>query len=146
MMRRLTVCVLVVGIAACCAAFEETVETLKARFEGAAPDARAEIGVRIAQGQLHAADESYKQGHVDEARAAVDDVVTYAEKARDGAIEANKHEKNVEIAARKMADRLRDIKRTLAFEDQAPVEKAIRRLEDVRTSLLDDMFKKKEKK
>jgi hypothetical protein len=48
-----------------------------------------------------------------------------------------------------MAEKLRDIKRTLAFEDQLPVERAIRRLEDVRTTLLQEMFakdKKKEKK
>jgi hypothetical protein len=52
-----------------------------------------------------------------------------------------------------MADKLRDIKRTLALEDQPPVEQAIGRLEDVRTALLKEMFandkkndKKKEKK
>jgi hypothetical protein len=41
-----------------------------------------------------------------------------------------------------MAEKLRDIKRTLAFEDQPPVEQAIRRLEDVRTILLKEMFAK----
>ena len=54
--------------------------------------------------------------------------------------------KNVEIDARKMADKLRDIKRTLAVEDQPPVEQAIRRLEEIRTALLKEMFAKKEKK
>ena len=45
-----------------------------------------------------------------------------------------------------MAEKLRDIKRTLAFEDQPPVEQAIRRLEDVRTTLLKEMFAKENKK
>ena len=47
-----------------------------------------------------------------------------------------------------MAEKLRDIKRTLAFEDQPPVEQAVRRLEDIRTVLLNEMFSKdkKEKK
>jgi hypothetical protein len=45
-----------------------------------------------------------------------------------------------------MAEKLRDIKRTLAFEDQAPVEQAVRRLEDVRTTLLKEMFAKEDKK
>ncbi len=45
-----------------------------------------------------------------------------------------------------MAEKLRDIKRTLAFEDQPPVEQAIRRLEDVRTALLKEMFAKEKKK
>jgi hypothetical protein len=44
-----------------------------------------------------------------------------------------------------MAEKLRDIKRTLAFEDQPPVEQAIRRLEDVRTTLLKEMFAKDNK-
>ena len=84
-----------------------------------------------------------------QAAAAVDDVVAYSEKARDNATQTKKHLKNVEIDVRKMAEKLRDIKRTLAFEDQLPVERAIRRLEDVRTALLQEMFakdKKKEKK
>jgi hypothetical protein len=48
-----------------------------------------------------------------------------------------------------MAEKLRDIKRTLAFDDQPPVDQAVRRLEDVRTSLLNAMFandKKNDKK
>jgi hypothetical protein len=44
-----------------------------------------------------------------------------------------------------MAEKLRDIKRTLAFEDQPPVEQAIRRLEDIRTTLLKEMFAKENK-
>ena len=34
---------------------------------------------------------------------------------------------------------------TLAFDDQAPIDKAIRQLEDVRTSLLKEMFAKDSK-
>ena len=39
-----------------------------------------------------------------------------------------------------MAHKLRDMKRTLSFEDQAPVQDAIDRLEHVRTDLLTKMF------
>ena len=72
--------------------------------------------------------------------------MTYSEKARDAATQTKKHLKNIEIDVRKIADKLRDIKRTLAFEDQPPVEQAIRRLEDVRTTLLHEMFAKENKK
>ena len=44
-----------------------------------------------------------------------------------------------------MAEKLRDVKRTLAFEDQAPVEQAVHRLEDIRTSLLKAMCAKEKK-
>jgi len=149
-MRRLTIAIVLLAVSAvlCSAAKDETLDELKLRFEKARAEDRPELGVRIAQMQLHNADMLYRGGKVDEARAAVKDVVSYSEKARDAATETKKHLKNVEIDARKMADRLRDIKRNLLFEDQAPVEQAIRRLEDVRTTLLQEMFRdeKKEKK
>jgi hypothetical protein len=128
------------------AAKEETVDELKAHFANARPEDRPELGIRIAQHQLRNADKLYIEGKVEQAREAVDDIVAYAEKARDAATQTQKHLKNVEIDARKIADKLRDIKRTLAVEDQPPVEQAIRRLEDVRTTLLKEMFAKKEKK
>jgi hypothetical protein len=125
---------------------DETVDELKAHFERARPEDRPELGIRIAQHQLRNADKLYVEGKVEQAREAVEDIVTYSEKARDAATQTQKRLKNVEIDARKIADKLRDIKRTLALEDQPPVEQAIRRLEEVRTVLLKEMFAKKEKK
>jgi hypothetical protein len=125
---------------------EETIDELKARFETARSEDRAELGIRIAQQELRTADKLYKDGNAEQARAAVDDIATYSEKARDAATQTNKHLKGVEIEVRKIADKLRDIKRTLAFEDQGPVDHAILRLEDVRTTLLKAMFAKDEKK
>lgn len=146
-MRRLVFTMLLLALAAAYgAAKSETVDELKLRFESARVDDRPELGIRIAQQQLRNADELYSEGKDDEARAAVDDIVTYFEKARDAAIQTKKHLKTVEIEARKMAAKLGDIKRTLAFENQGPVEQAIRRLEDVRTSLLKEMFAEGNKK
>jgi len=130
----------------CLMAKEETVDVLKSRFESARPEDRAELGMRIAQHQLRNADSLYSEGRAETAAAAVDDIATYSEKARDAAIQTNKRLKNVEIDVRKIAQKLRDVKRTLAFEDQPAVEQAIRRLEDVRTSLLKVMFANDNKK
>ena len=148
-MRRLAFYMLVVALALACsygAAKDETVDELKARFESARPEDRAELAIRIAQYQLRNADKLYSDGQVDQARAAVEDIVTYSEKARDAVTQNKKHLKNVEINVRKMAEKLRDIKRTLVFDDQPPVEQAIRRLEDVRTTLLKEMFAKENNK
>lgn len=146
-MRQLALCLFVLVLASAnAAAVEETVAALKARLEHARPEECPELCVRIAQHQLRNADKLYIEGRVEEARAAIDDVATYSEKARDAAIQTRKRLKNVEIDARKMAERLRDLKRTLAVEDQPPVEQAIRRLEDLRTTLLKEMFKKDKKK
>ena len=146
-MRLLIFTVLLFALAASCsAAKDETVDQLKTRFESAHPEDRAELGMRIAQLQLRNAYALYNKGNADLARVAVEDIATYGEKARDAAEQTQKHLKNVEIGARKMADKLRDIKRTLSVDDQPAVEQAIRRLEDVRTTLLKAMFAKKEKK
>ncbi len=149
-MRRFAFSAVVVALALalafpCAAAKEETVDELKARVESARPEDRADLCIRIAQRQLQNADKLYIDGKVDQARAAVDDIVSYSEKARDAATQGKKRLKNVEINVRKMAEKLRDIKRTLAFDDQPPVEAAIHRLEDVRTTLLKEMFAKENK-
>jgi hypothetical protein len=151
-MRRLTILVFLIvsTLVVYATAKDETVDELKARFESARPEDRPGLAIRIAQHQLRNADKLYGEGNIEQGRVAVDDIVSYSEKARDAATETKKHLKNIEIDARKMAEKLRDIKRTLAFEDQPPIEQAIRRLEDIRTALLQEMFtkdnKKKEKK
>jgi len=145
-MRRLTLTMLVLALAAYGAAKDETVDELKARVESAHPEDRPELCIRIAQHQLRNADKLYNDGKVDEARAAVNDIVIYSEKARDAALQTKKRLKNVEIDVRKIADKLRDVKRTLAFDDQPPVKEAIDRLENVRTTLLKEMFAKENKK
>jgi len=145
-MRRLAFTMLLLALASAYGAKDETVDELKSRFESARPEDRPELGIRIAQHQLRDADKLYSEGNADRARADVEDIVTYSEKARDAAILTRKRLKNVEIDVRKMAEKLRDIKRTLAFEDQAPVEQAIHRLEDIRTTLLKEMFAKEDKR
>jgi len=147
-MRRFTLLLLLLAFAANCVARDETVEELKGRLANARPEDRPVLCIRIAQLQVKNADRLYTDGHVGEARAVVEDVVAYFQRARDAAIESKSHLKNVEIGARKSSEKLADIKRTLAFEDQSPVEEAIHRLEDVRTALLQEMFtgKKKDKK
>jgi hypothetical protein len=145
-MRRLAIWMLLVVLAAgTAAARDETVDELKTRVQSALPQDRPRLYVQIAQLQLRSADKLYKDGDVELARAAVGDIVAYSEKARDSATETKKHLKNVEIAVRKMAERLRNIKRTLAFEDQPPVDHAVQQLEDIRTSLLKGMFSKEKK-
>lgn len=146
-MRRLNVLLLavVLGSMIVAAAREETLAELKARAESARPEDRAPLCIQIAHLQLRNADKLYNEGNVEQARAAVDDIVTYSEKAKDSATQSKKHLKNVEIAVRKMADKLRDIRRTLNLEDQPPVDAAVKRLEDIRTTLLDAMFRKEKK-
>lgn len=113
---------------------------------GAAPiNAQPGLYTQIAERQLESADKLYSSGDAQAASAAVDDVVTYSGKAVHAANESGSRLKPTEIALRKMADKLRTIRRTLAFEDQKPVEDAANRLEALRTDLLSRMFANKKK-
>jgi len=114
-----------------------------ARCESAKVEDRPALCVEIAERQLKSADELYTAGKVDEARSALKDVVTYSEKAHDAAIQTGKRVKNTEIEFRKMAAKLRDIKRTVNFDDQEPLQAAADRMESLRTDLLTHMFKGK---
>jgi len=118
----------------------ETIEELKTRAESAKIEDRAVLYTEIAQREVDAADKLFTDGKAEEGQAAVQDVVTYSEKASGVAMQTGKKLKQTEIGVRKMAARLRDIKRTLAFEDQAPVQTAVDRLEQLRTDLLSRMF------
>ena len=141
--------VLTIVLATSFAAFarkEETLEQLIARAESARLEDRPALYVEIAQRQVETADQLYIAGKVDAARAAINDVVTYSDNARDAAISSGKKVKHTEIAMRKMAAKLRDVKRNLTFDDQAPVQAAVDHLEQVRTELLAHMFGKKEDK
>lgn len=144
-MHRFAFLIPVVLLFVAAAVADESIEQLKVRASAASEGDRAQIYLRIAQLQLKSADHLFDEGNAAKALAAVEEVAEFSEKARDSAKESNKHLKQVEIGARRMAEKLKDIKRTLAFEDQAPVEKAIQRLEDVRTTLLREMFKKEKK-
>jgi hypothetical protein len=124
----------------------ETLEQLKARAETAGQDDKIKVCLEIAEQQVKAANQDFTDGNPEAAHVAVEEVAVYTEKARDAAVATGHRLKDSEISARKMARRLTDIKRTVAFEDQPAIEKTVRRLEDVRTDLLAQMFSKDKKK
>ena len=120
----------------------DSLKELITRAESARPEDKPALYFAIAQREFKAADQLYKDGKLEEARAAVRDVVSYSEKAHDAALQSGKKIKDTEIALRKLAAKLRDLKRSLNFEDQEPVQTAADRLESLRTDLLSHMFAK----
>jgi hypothetical protein len=125
---------------------DDALEQQIARADSAPPGERPLLYIRIAHQQADAADKLYQAGDAEAGNKALSDVVTYAGKASDAAATTGKRLKDTEIAVRKMAEKFRDVKRTLPFEDQAPVHQAIDDLEKMRTDLLAVMFGKKGKK
>jgi hypothetical protein len=128
------------------AARDESMDELIARAESAQPDDRPALYLQIAHLKAEAADKLYGDGKADAGKAALQDVVAYSKKATDAAITTGKKLKNVEITLRKMAEKFRDIKRTVAFDDQPPMQQTVDELEKMRTDLLSAMFGKKKGK
>ncbi len=122
---------------------DETTEQLIARAEMVRPEDRPALYIEIARRKADAADKSYNEGNPESGKAALQDVLTYSQKATDSSIATGKRQKDTEITLRKMATKFRDVKRTVAFEDQAPIQQAMDELEKMRTDLLAAMFGKK---
>jgi hypothetical protein len=124
---------------------EESLDQLIARAESASPGDRPRLYIKIARQQAESADKFYMADNAEAGNKALSDVVSYSAKATDAAAHSGKKLKDTEIALRKMAEKFHDVKHNLPFDDQAPVQDAIDRLEKMRTDLLSAMFGKKGK-
>lgn len=131
---------LAVGLDARGWAKELTLEELKERVAGASVADRPPLCIEIAERQEEAAGKLYVAGDVDKAQAALVDVAAFSELARDYAIQSRKHEKQSEIAIRKMARKLSNLKHDFVREDQKQIQDTIDRLEKIRDDLLAAMF------
>jgi|ERR1700681_1488365 hypothetical protein len=128
------------------AAKDESIEQLIARAESARPEDRPALYLEIARQKAETADQFYRAGNADAGNATLGEVVTFSKKATDASIATGKRLKNTEIALRKMVEKFRDVKRTVTFEDQAPIQQTMDELEKMRTDLLSAMFGKKKSK
>jgi hypothetical protein len=121
---------------------QPALEELKARVPNASIADRPVLCIHISELQLDTADRFYVAGDSEQAQAALADVVEFSELARDYSIQSHKHEKQSEIAIRKMARKLADMKHTVSHEDQEQVQTTVDRLQRIRDDLLAAMFSK----
>jgi hypothetical protein len=138
----LTIALALAGKAEAANREEPTVAGLKAKISSASVGEKPRICIQIAQMQLTQADKLYAASDIDQAQAALTDVVAYSELARDYSVQSHKYQKQSEIAVRAMARRLTEILHSLGHDDQTAVKNAVNRLERVRDDLLASMFKK----
>jgi hypothetical protein len=124
------------------AADQPSIEQLKERVSHASVSDRPPLCLQIAERQLREVGAFYGAGDSGKAQAALIDVVTYAGLDRDYSIQSHKHEKQSEIAIRKMARKLADLKHAIPHEDQEQIQSAIDRLQQIRDDLLTAMFPK----
>jgi hypothetical protein len=116
---------------------------LKARADSAQGSERVVLSLEYAHRELELANKFYTDGDVENAEAAIQEVVTYSRTATETATTANKRLKQTEIELRKLQHRMRDIGGSLNIDDRPPVEKAVQELEQLRASLLAKMFGEK---
>jgi hypothetical protein len=132
MHKPLAIFLLVACAALAFARDRESLDQLKARVESANPKDKVALALQVA--------ERHKGGKSPDAAAAIQDVIGYTQKAADAASQSGKKLKEAEITVRKLAHKLADIKRSVDFNDQAPVQAAIDHMEKIRTQLLNKMF------
>ncbi len=128
------------------AAKEQTLDELKARLSSTSVGDRPKLCLQIAERQLDDADKLYTAFDSEKAQVSLTDVVTFSELARDYSIQSHKHQKQTEIAVRKMTRKLNDLKHVVSRDEQVAVQNAIDRLQRVRDDLLLAMFPKGKKR
>jgi enoyl-[acyl-carrier-protein] reductase (NADH) len=121
---------------------EPTVEELKARVATVGVADRPALCIHISERQLDAAGRFYAAGDDQKAQTALADVVEYSQSAGEYAIQSRKHEKQSEIAIRKMVRKLDDLRHTVTHDEQEQIQHAIESLQRVRDDLLAAMFPK----
>jgi hypothetical protein len=119
----------------------ETIEQLQARAQAADKRKQIELYGELADRQIDAADRQYNS-NVEQAKSLFLEAAHSAELASQAALDANHKLKQTEIKLRQLSHRMADLRRTWAFEDRAPVDPAIQRVETARNKLLDRMFQK----
>jgi DNA-binding transcriptional regulator YbjK len=119
----------------------ETLEQMKAQAAAAEKSKQVDLYIELARRQLEVANNLYNSS-ADQARDMFLQSAESAEHAGQSALDSNHHLKQTEIKLREISHRMSDIRRTWAFEDRAPLDPAIQRVEAARNKLLDRMFKK----
>ncbi|MFI5104690.1 MAG: hypothetical protein ACHP79_07185 [Terriglobales bacterium] len=137
---------MVLGLAAHAA--QKTVEQIKSEAAAASGGQQARLYAELAQRLVDVAAEQFAQNDIAKGQATVQEILDYAAKAHDIALDTRSKMKEVEIHLRQTQRHLESLKRTLVTEDRPPLDAAEKTLAGYRQELMDAMFapKKKETK
>lgn len=128
-------------------ASQRSIDDLKQEADRAQGGHQAKLCSELAHYLVGIANQQFADGNNQQAQATIQDVLTYAQKARDAAVKSHDNLKQTEIRLRQTQRQLEDLKRTLSVDDRPPLDEVEKRIEQFRQDLLDAMFapKKKEK-
>jgi len=119
---------------------QKTVDQLKAEAEHAEPGQQGRLDAEIAELLVSVADKQFTDGESVKGHATVQEILQYATKAHDLAIQTRKKMKETEKSLRECHRRLENMKRTLAAEDRPRVEAVEKELERLTEEVLESMF------
>ena len=124
------------------AAKDESLDALKAR---ALRENQPRLYAEVVRRQVEVANDYYNAGDVQKAQDVVAEIVDLTGKCIDAAKKNQNKLKDTEITLYRAGRRLDDVRRSLAFDDQPPVQAAVERIEKARRHLLELMFQPAEK-
>jgi hypothetical protein len=147
-MRNTVPIVILLLLALAARAEDKTVEQLKTEAERADSGQQGRLYAEIADRLVTVADKQFTDGESVKGHSTVQEILAYANKAHDLAIQTRKKMKETEKELRQCRRRLENMRRTLAAEDRPAVEEVEKQLEQLTESLLESMFAppKKDKK
>lgn len=137
MRKALQLALVLVALAGVAPAGEDTLAQLRARAE---QEKQARYYAELVRRQVEVANDYFTEGDVTKAHAVVRDLMADTDKAVEAARANRKKVKEAELQLYRAARRLEEVRRTLNFDDQPPVEKAVAHIENARRELLGILF------
>lgn len=143
--RALQLVLLLLSAAAFGLADQEDINSLKAEAQ---KKDHPRLYAEVVRRQVEAASDLYDAGDVDKAQAVLTEIVSFTQKCLESAHDFKNPRKlkDTELTLSKAARRLEEIRRSLSFDDQPPVQNAVETIENARRELLGLMFQRPEKK
>jgi hypothetical protein len=147
-MRKLFPIIIVLLLALTASSEDKTVDQLKAEAEHAGSEHQGRLYAEIAARLVAVADKQFTDSESVKGHATVQEILQYATKAHDLAIQTRKKMKETEKDLRLCYRNLDNMKRTLAAEDRPAVEAVEKQLQQLTEDVLESMFAppKKEQK
>lgn len=121
------------------------VAQLKQKAANAKEKDRAKLLAELIREEASLASQQFDTGNAKDAQATIADIKAQVIECKQAALAAGKDLKHTDIELREAARQLDNLRRSLAFEDQAPVKEVVDLIQDARTAILDRMFGIKEK-
>lgn len=121
-------------------AADKTIDQLKAEAERPDSGQQAKLCAEIADRLVAVADKEFTDGESVKGHATVQEILQYATRARELALQTRKKMKDTELHLRRCRHSLEGVRRTLAAEDRPPVEAVEKKLEQLDEDVLEAMF------